>query len=131
MDNSPGERDRSESTAYDLRREFVKGNVFFRIVFILYLVLGAFGGLSGGYLLIHETRHWVPWAVALTIIEPVGIACCVSLLALIAPESVFATFLQGAIRRATIGVAIVGFTLFAFVVSTLSYVAWYFLVTAR
>ena len=133
MDVIPSEVNSREShtAGYDLRQEFLDANIFLRILFVGYLLIGAFGGLVGGYLLLHETRHWVPWAIALTVIEPVGIACSVALLALVAPDWNFAVILRGAIRRATVGAAIVGFALFAFIVGTLAYVAWYFLFPAR
>ncbi len=123
--------DTNDAAGYDLRREFLAGNLFFRILFVVYLLIGGFGGLVGGYLLIHETRHWVPWSIAAIIVEPIGVACSVALLSLIAPDSIFATFLHSAIKRATFGAAVVGFALFSFITATLVYVAWYFMVTAR
>ena len=54
---------------HDLLRELRETNVVFRILFVLYALIGAYGGLYGGFLLLHETSHWIPCVIALVVVE--------------------------------------------------------------
>jgi hypothetical protein len=92
--------------ALNLREEFRNLPVGGRVAATLLLFLGAFGGLTGGYFLLHETRHWASWATALLILEPIGIFSVLALFTLAVPDSALATFLSGALKRASLAVAL-------------------------
>jgi hypothetical protein len=82
--------------------------------------------------LLHETSHWVAWAIALLIVEPIeGVLCALALAVIIAPDSPLAVFLSGAIRRATLSLILIVAALVVLIVGTLTYVAWYFAVEAN
>ena len=102
-----------------------------RALLLLYSLAGAYGGLYGGYLLLHETSHWAAWLVALVILEPIGVACALAVIVVLAPGSFMSAFLLGAVRRAMVGVGLVGAAFFLFIFGTLAYVAWYFLTAGR
>lgn len=124
----PADRhDQQLSTGDQLRRELRDTGVAFRVLAVLYLAIGAFGGLYGGFLLLHETRHWISWLIALIIVEPIGMACTLAFVAIVAPDSFVSSLLFSALRRATVGVVVIGVALFAFIIGTLTYVAWYFI----
>jgi hypothetical protein len=91
---------------------------------ILYLGIGAWGGLSGGYLLARELHHPVSYAISFLILEPVGLCCLAGLVALIAPDSFVAGLLSGALGRAKLALVLVFGSAAAFLLGMLSWVAW-------
>ena len=90
-----------QPTAHNLRREFLEQRIVFRVFLVVILMVGVIGGLGGGFVLSREVHHWAAWAFALLFLEPVGLACLLSLVAFAAPDSFAAHFLDGALRRAS------------------------------
>jgi hypothetical protein len=73
----------------------------------LYLAIGAWGGIAGGYSLATELRHPVSYAISLLILEPIGVCCALGLLCLFAPTALFDAFLASAITRAKLALFII------------------------
>jgi hypothetical protein len=117
----------SSRTALDLVQEWRGVSPRIRVLLVLYLAIGAWGGISGGFLLAHEIRHPLSYAVSFLVLEPVGICCLlalVALVALVAPESSLSSHLGVALGRARIAVVLVALTFALWLVAVVLWVAW-------
>jgi hypothetical protein len=72
------------------------------------LLPASLGGLYGGYALAHEIHHWIAWAVALIIVEPIGLGCLLALGALFSPDSLAAHIFNSHLRRLQMSTLILG-----------------------
>lgn len=102
--------------------EFRGGHGCSRLLLAAYLAVGAVGGLYGGYTLAHEVRHWLAWAFAFVVLEPIGITCLFALAALIAPNSIAAELLRWSAPRAKRAAIIVGVLYVGLVVGLFGFV---------
>jgi len=68
-----------------------------------------------------EAETWIGRGVALFILEPIALACLLAVITIVSPDSVFAHFFAGALRRASI---VVGLLLFSFVAGMLGLLGW-------
>src|SRR6266850_7126094 len=80
-----------------------------RLLLTVYMIIGAFGGLFGSHTVLSEFSHsWIAWAIALVVLEPVGLACGLGLVVLVFPESKVAAWFTSTVKRAKIASAVVG-----------------------
>src|SRR5688500_5259500 len=103
-----------------LRGELAEGGAG-RGLIITDLILGGVGSGDAAYMLMDLGETWIAWGVALFIVEPISLACLLALVALVAPDSLLAQFFRGALRRASVVMALL---LFAFVVGTIGAFVW-------
>ena len=80
------------------------------------LVLAAFLGLLSwscfsGAAGLSEYKHWVPWAVILLLLEPMGVALALGTVFFIAPQSRLSRWFTAAMFRAGAGIALIVFAL--------------------
>ena len=94
--------------AVALRDEFAHQRGCFKIFLVIYMLIGACGGIGGGLLLAHELHHWIAWAISAILLEPIGILCLFSLITLFAPDSIAADFIGWAIARGRVAALIAG-----------------------
>ncbi|MGH9318245.1 MAG: hypothetical protein ACRD1P_14195, partial [Thermoanaerobaculia bacterium] len=95
-----------------------------RVVVVIYLLLGGVGSLWGSYALMREVHHWAAWAFALLVLEPVAAASLLCIGVLLVPESFFAEFLAGALRRAKFIAIAFLVAYIALIVGLLSFAGW-------
>ncbi len=62
--------------------------------------LAGVGCLYGGYAISHESPGWVSWLLTILILEPLGVACLLSLLLVAAPTPFLGFLFSGSIKRA-------------------------------
>jgi hypothetical protein len=92
-----------------------------RVCGSIVMLIVATACLWGAYAITAEFRHWVAWAFAVVLLEPVGLAAAFAAVFLVAPNSSLGRWFAGSLRRAKIGLLV---TLFAFLGSILALVAW-------
>ena len=78
-----------------------------RVLILLYMAAGAWGGLYGGFTLAHEYRNLLTWSISFLILEPVGVACLFGFLYLVSAGSLGGTLLSRALGRAKVAVVLV------------------------
>lgn len=73
-----------------------------RLFWAALMLLMAWSCLWGAYA-ITRFHHWVPWAFALVVLEPIGITALLAATFLSAPGSGIGRWFAGAIQRARLG----------------------------
>ena len=58
-----------------------------------------------------EYQHWVPWAVILLLLEPMGVAMALGAAFFVAPQSRLSRWFMAALFRAGAGIALIFFAL--------------------
>ena len=80
-----------------------------RIVLVIYMGIGAFGGLIGSHTVLAEyPRSWIAWTLSLLILEPIGLVCALGLIVLLFPRSAATAWFTDTLRRAKAASVIVG-----------------------
>jgi hypothetical protein len=106
-----------------LRSQWAEQALRFRAIATIYLVIGAWGGLSGGIFLTRAYSNWLTWSIALLILEPIGVVCLASLIFIHWPNSGLGVFLGGALQRAKLALLIVGVIFAGGILTALLYLA--------
>jgi hypothetical protein len=96
-------------------------------VITIYLSIGAIGGLCGGFALYHELPNWVTLAIALLILEPIGIVSLLSLLYLYFHSTWLGALLVPALKRVKIALWLVLATFLGFFLWAAVFIAWEFI----
>jgi len=110
-----------------LRAELREAPLRLRIVLPIYLGIGAFGGLYGGYALTSAYSNWITWPISLLILEPIGVASLLALAVMVSPSSAFAVMLTRALARAKLAALIVGLAFAGFLAWAILYLVLEFL----
>src|SRR5437762_8803301 len=71
-----------------------------RVLLVIYLSIGAWGGLYGGIAISREYPTVWGLGVSFLVLEPIGLACGLALISIAAPRSALAELLSGALSRA-------------------------------
>ena len=125
LDVSPGLPDRTRPPqALRLMAEWREAPARVRLMLSLYLAIGAWGGISGGYSLATEIPHPISYAISLLILEPVGFCCALGLITLYAPTALFDGFLAGAIVRAKVALLFIALAVVLYFGGVLIWCAW-------
>ncbi|SRR6266851_2264438 len=74
-----------------------------RVLWSIFMLVMAWSCLWGAYAITSEFRHWVAWAFAVILLEPIGIAALLAAVFLLAPSSGLGRWFAGSIRRAKFG----------------------------
>jgi len=90
----------------------------------IFMLLMAASCLWGAYAITAEFRHWVAWAFAVILLEPVGIAALLAAVFLLAPSSSLGRWFAGAIRRAQFGLLALLFAVVGFLLTVFFWWAW-------
>jgi|GEM_PF-4382040 len=83
-----------------LLAEWHEATLRVRAILVLYLSIGAWGGLYGGIALSREFHNAWAWAASFLILEPIGLACLLALVSIVFPNSAVTELLAGALSRA-------------------------------
>ncbi len=78
-----------------------------RLFFAALMALTADFCLSGAYFLM-QVHHWIPWAVALLLLEPLGVFSAFAVAFLIAPDSFVADWFAFFVARAKAALYLLG-----------------------
>jgi hypothetical protein len=74
-----------------------------RFILAIFMSMMAASCLWGAYAITSEFRHWIAWAFAVVLLEPVGIAALLAAVFLVVPGSGLGRWFAGSIRRAQSG----------------------------
>jgi hypothetical protein len=98
----PAGSPRLAADAMELMSEVGELSLGARLFWAAFMLLMAWSCLWGAYA-ITRFHHWVPWAFAIVLLEPIGITALLAAVFLIAPSSGIGQWFAGAIRRAKFG----------------------------
>lgn len=110
-----------------MQRELADLSLRDRVVLVAYLLPAGVGGVYAGAMLLDLGETWVAWSVALLIVEPIALACLLGAGAVLAPDSMAATFLWGALERASFIVCLLLFCFATGVVGMTGWALWQYL----
>jgi hypothetical protein len=95
-----------------------------RVLWSVFMLLMAWACLWGAYAVISEFQHWVAWAFAVVLLEPIGIAALLAAVFLLAPGSGLGRWFAGSIRRARFGLLALLFVMIGGTATVLFWWAW-------
>jgi hypothetical protein len=95
-----------------------------RISCSLFMLLMAWSCLWGAYAITSNFHHWVAWAFAVVLLEPIGIVALLAAVFLLAPSSGLGRWFAASIRRAQFGLLALLLVIAGGLVSVLLWWAW-------
>jgi hypothetical protein len=97
----------TEPIADRLYAEWHAATTRVRVLLVIYLSIGAWGGIYGGVAISREYPTVWGLGVSFLVLEPIGLACGLALISIAAPRSALAELLCGALSRARFAIWLV------------------------
>ena len=95
-----------------------------RIFSSIFMLLMAWSCLWGAYAITSEFRHWIAWAFAVILLEPIGIAALFASVFLLVPNSGLGRWFAASIRRAKFGLLVLLLVVVGGIMTVLFWWAW-------
>jgi hypothetical protein len=121
---APGVASRRNDEAQDLLSQMAGLSLGARLALAAFMAAMAWSCLWGGFALTSAFHHWIAWAFALVLFEPVGITALLAAVLLVAPASGIARWFAITLRRTRFGLIALAVVFVGWAFSTIVWLLW-------